>query len=138
MIRAGRLAGEIENPSLMRFGAFGQIVLSDEIDDHGQREDTLLTRFSQHMAVQGSFFGLPLSTLQALQSQYVTAVAQLSTIGKSYTVGNRSYSLADLPEMRQTLLELGAAIRKATGCRRKNVVAVQAYRDPVNPVANWY
>lgn len=89
------------------------------------------------MAVQGAFFGLPLASLLALQTQYVNAAAEVSTVGKSYTVGNRSYTLDDMTDIRQTLLELGAAIRKATGNRRKNVVAVQAYRDPVNP-NQWY
>lgn len=90
------------------------------------------------MAVSGAFFGLPLPTLQALQAQFVTAAAQVATVGKAYTVGARSYTLDDMADIRQTLLELNAAILKATGRRRKNVVAVQAYRDPVNPVAQWY
>lgn len=86
--------------------------------------------------VLGVYFGLPLPTLYALQAQYVTCVAQIATVGTSYTIGNRSYSLADMKDINQSLLELGAAIRKATGNRRKNVVSVMAYRDPVNPVAN--
>lgn len=90
------------------------------------------------MAVSGTFFGLPLPVLLDLQTKYIACVAQIATVGVSYTVGNRSYSLANMAEARQMLLELGAAIRKATGNRRKNVVAVQAYRDPVNPVASWY
>ncbi len=88
--------------------------------------------------VTGAYFGLPLATLQALQTQFVTALAQVATVGKSYTVGARSYTLADISELNQSLLEIQAAILKATGRRRKNVVAVQAYRDPVNPVAQWY
>lgn len=90
------------------------------------------------MAVSGAFFGLPLPALIELQKSFAQAASQVATVGKAYTVGNRSYTLDDMADIRQTLLELGAAIRKATGNRRKNVVAVQAYRDPVNPVANWY
>lgn len=86
------------------------------------------------MAVLGTYFNLPPSTLIALQVQFVTAIGQITTVGKAYTVGNRSYTLVDLADINQSLLEVNAAILKATGRRRKNVVAVQAYRDPVNPV----
>ncbi len=90
------------------------------------------------MAVQGSYFGLPLPTLQALQAQFIAAIGQITTVGKAYTVGNRSYTLVDLADINQSLLEVNAAILKATGNRRKNVVSVMAYRDRVNPVNSWY
>jgi hypothetical protein len=90
------------------------------------------------VAVSGVYFNLPLPTLYALQTQFVAAIAQLTTVGQSYTIGNRSYSLIDIKDINQSLLEINAAILKATGRRRKNVVAVQAYRDPVNPVNSYY
>lgn len=87
--------------------------------------------------VTGVYFGLPYSTLIALQGQFVACVNQIVTVGTSYTVGNRSYTLADLKDVNQSLLEINAAILKATGRRRKNVVAVQSFRAPVNPVQSY-
>lgn len=85
------------------------------------------------MAVQGSYFGLPLTTLRALQDQFVACIGQITTVGKSYTIGNRSYTLLDLNEINQSLLEVNAALLKATGRRKKSVLAVMTYRSPANP-----
>ena len=84
------------------------------------------------MAVSSAFFNLPIGTLQALQTQYAQCAFEIATVGKNYTVGNRSYSLADLPEVQQVLANLNAAISKYNGNRRKTVLGNLRYRFPAS------
>lgn len=82
------------------------------------------------MATTSAFYGLPIGTLQTLQSQYVDCISAIATVGKAYTVGNRSYTLADASEVRQILSDLNAAISKYNGQRRKTVLPNLRYRFP--------
>lgn len=72
------------------------------------------------MAVQGIFYGLPLTTLQPLLSQYLNALTAIATRGEAYTVSGRSYKSGDLPEVRNTIAELQSAIDRLNGVRTTN------------------
>jgi sorbitol-specific phosphotransferase system component IIA len=89
------------------------------------------------MAIQGIYFQLPLATLYSLQNTYATCLSQITTVGSSYTIGNRTYTLADMGEVNQSLQEIGIAILRAQGRRPKTVQAVQCYRAPVNPAQGY-
>jgi len=69
---------------------------------------------------KGSFVGLDLPTLQSLRSQYTDCVGRIAAAGQSYTVAGRTFTRADLSEVKDTLAELTYAIRlvSKTGARR--------------------
>ena len=69
------------------------------------------------MALQGELYGLPLATLQALQTTYATALTQIVTGGQSYSISGRTFTRASLPEIRRTLLEITQAIGYTQGTR---------------------
>ncbi len=61
-----------------------------------------------------AFIGLPLATLNALQTSYVNAIAALAT-SQSYSLNGRSLQRADLDKVKATLGEINAAIADASG-----------------------
>ena len=60
-----------------------------------------------------SFFGLPLATLQALLTNYLACLTAIAVGGQSYSMGGRSFSKAQLAEVKDTIRELQAAIDDA-------------------------
>lgn len=69
----------------------------------------------------GQFFGLPAATLQTLLAQYTAALSAVATRGQSYIIDGRSLSSADLGQIRQTIMEIQAAINQAAGTRRTSL-----------------
>jgi hypothetical protein len=75
------------------------------------------------MALSKSYFGLPLATLQSLQTQFIACLEAIAVAGASYSIAGRSFTRANLGEVAQTIKELQAAIDAARGTRVKRVVA---------------
>lgn len=65
----------------------------------------------------GSFVGLPLATLTSLREKYISCLEAIAVAGVSYSIGGRSFSRANLTEVRNTLEELTYAIKIADGTR---------------------
>ena len=71
------------------------------------------------MGLQKSFFGLPLATLQELQTDFTACLKAIAVAGSSYSIAGRSVTRANLAEFSQTLKELQAAIDSVSGNRVK-------------------
>ena len=69
------------------------------------------------MAIKGTFFGLPLATLQTMQTQWLACLTGIATAGQSYQIAGRQFTRADLAEVKDTIAELQAAIDRASGTR---------------------
>jgi hypothetical protein len=67
--------------------------------------------------ISGQFFGLPYPTLVALQTSYTQALTDIATAGQSHAVSGRSFTLANIAEIRRTIAELQAAINRSNGTR---------------------
>ena len=65
----------------------------------------------------GSFVGLPLATLNSLRTKYIECLEAIAVAGASYSIAGRSFSRANLTEVRNTLEELTYAIKLADGSR---------------------
>ena len=72
---------------------------------------------------RSDFYGLPVATLQELQTEYIAAIKAVATNGVSYSIGGRSLSRANLTEMRATLGDITAALDRAGGTRRRTLYA---------------
>ena len=55
---------------------------------------------------KGDFIGLPLATLTSLRDKYVTCLEAIAVAGSSYSIAGRSFSRANLGEVRDTIAEL--------------------------------
>lgn len=76
-----------------------------------------------YMALSKSFFGLPQDLLVELRDQYVECVKKIAVVGQSYSISGRTFSHANLSEVKQTLQEIQAALREAQGVRITNTYA---------------
>lgn len=65
------------------------------------------------MAGSNAFIGLPLATLQTLQTAYVNAVTALAS-NQSYSLNGRTLQRADLDKVVGTLGQINAAIADAS------------------------
>jgi len=72
---------------------------------------------------QGSFVGLPVATLTSLRDKFVSCLEAIAVAGVSYSIGGRSFSRANLTEVRNTLEELNYAINLANGTKVINTYA---------------
>lgn len=70
-----------------------------------------------------TFYGLDLSTLTELKGKFLECLTSIAVGGVSYTVGGRSFTRADLAEVKRTIAELQAAIDRQTGRSRTVTVA---------------
>jgi hypothetical protein len=61
------------------------------------------------------FIGLPLATLTQMQTDWLQCLSDLAKAGQTYTMGGRTMTRANLPEIRTTLSELRIAISNASG-----------------------
>lgn len=82
------------------------------------------------MALNKSFFGLPIATLEELLNDYVACLKAIAVAGASYSIAGRSFSRANLNEVSQTVKELQAALDAANGRRIKRVVTAFASQRP--------
>ena len=64
---------------------------------------------------KGDFLGLPLATLTSLRDKYITCLEAIAVAGASYSIAGRSFSRANLGEVRDTIAELTLAIESANG-----------------------
>lgn len=60
------------------------------------------------------FIGLPLATLQTLQSEYIAAVRALA-VSSGYTLNGRSVTRSELTQVMAALGQINAAIADAEG-----------------------
>jgi hypothetical protein len=60
------------------------------------------------------FIGLPLDLLQEMQATWLQVLNDIALTGQSYTFPNRSLSRANLPEVRNMLVDLRFAIDQLT------------------------
>ena len=67
--------------------------------------------------VSGAFYGLPLSTLQTLQTSYIACLTAIATGGQSYSISGRSFNRGSLEEVKAIIAELQSAIDRAQGNR---------------------
>lgn len=72
---------------------------------------------------KGSFVGLPLATLTSIRQKYLDCLEAIAVAGASYSIGGRSFSRANLGEVRDTIEELTYAIKLADGTRTINTFA---------------
>jgi len=82
------------------------------------------------VALNKSFFGLPVATLEELLNDYVACLKAIAVAGASYSIAGRSFSRANLNEVSQTIKELQAALDAASGRRIKRVVTAFASQRP--------
>jgi hypothetical protein len=75
------------------------------------------------MAIKGTFYGLPLATLQSLQTQFTACLVGIATAGQSYQIAGRQFTRADLAEVKDTIAELQSAIDRASGTRTTSLLA---------------
>ena len=75
------------------------------------------------MPITGSLVGLPAATLIDLQSKFVACLTAIATRGAAYAIDGRSYTSADIAEVRQTLQEINYALMQANGTRRQVLYA---------------
>ena len=72
---------------------------------------------------KGDFIGLPLTTLTSLRDKYITCLEAIAVAGSSYSIAGRSFSRANLGEVRDTIAEFTLAIQQATGGRIRTTYA---------------
>ena len=72
---------------------------------------------------RGSFVGLPLATLTSIRQKYLDCLEAIAVAGASYSIGGRSFSRANLGEVRDTIEELTYAIKLADGTKVINTYA---------------
>ncbi len=72
---------------------------------------------------QGSFVGLPVATLTSLRDKFISCLEAIAVAGVSYSIGGRSFTRANLTEVRNTLEELNYAIGLASGTKVINTYA---------------
>jgi hypothetical protein len=80
------------------------------------------------MAVTGAFVGLTASELATLRTQVLAAMQAVLNVGQSYSIGGRSFTKADLPELRDMIAEINYAqgLLNGTGVN----VTVPRFRFP--------
>ena len=72
---------------------------------------------------KGDFLGLPIATLTSLRDKYITCLEAIAVAGASYSIAGRSFSRANLGEVRDTIAELTLAIQSANGTRIRTTYA---------------
>jgi hypothetical protein len=61
-----------------------------------------------------AFIGLPLGTLQSLQTAYIDCLTALAS-NQSYSLNGRSLTRVNLPDVQQALANINAALALASG-----------------------
>jgi hypothetical protein len=72
---------------------------------------------------RGDFVGLPVATLNSLRSKYIECLEAIAVAGASYSIAGRSFSRANLSEVREIIAELTLAIESAAGTRIRTTYA---------------
>jgi hypothetical protein len=71
----------------------------------------------------GQLFGLPYATLQAMQTTWTNVLTEIAASGQSHAITGRTFTQANLAEVRRTLAEINAAIAFASGTRVRRTYA---------------
>jgi hypothetical protein len=66
-------------------------------------------------SITGCFFGLSASQLTTMQTTWLACLNTIAVGGQSYTIEGRQFNRANLPEVKQTLAEINAALNRANG-----------------------
>ena len=77
----------------------------------GERSATL----KGAMANGNPFFGLSLVQLQELQGLYVQVLKDIALAGQSYSFPGRSFTRADIPNVKELLSDINGAMTAITG-----------------------
>jgi hypothetical protein len=66
---------------------------------------------------KGTFtnLGLTAAELAAMKTEWLACLSSVSTGSQSYSMAGRSFTRADLPEIRETIAEIGYATQIANG-----------------------
>ena len=72
---------------------------------------------------RGDFVGLPIATLNSLRDKYIACLEAIAVAGASYSIAGRSFSRANLSEVREIIAELTLAIENAAGTRIRTTYA---------------
>jgi len=72
---------------------------------------------------KGDFIGLPIATLNSLRDKYISCLEAIAVAGASYSIAGRSFSRANLSEVREIITELTIAIQSASGTRIRTTYA---------------
>ena len=75
--------------------------------------------------LQRVFFGMPASQLQPLLTDAMNCLTGVLAAGQAYSIGGRQFTRANIAELRNTIMELNAAIAAANGTRTTVTVADQ-------------
>lgn len=74
------------------------------------------------MALTKCYVGLPVATLQSLQTQLLNLLQQGNlAIGQQYTIGERHYTLESMSQINESLAEVAFALRLASGQTRSRI-----------------
>ncbi len=65
--------------------------------------------------ITGAFYGLTAAQLTTLQTDFLACLTAIAVAGQSYTIAGRQFNRANLPEVRETLAEINAALTRANG-----------------------
>src|ERR1700722_12206513 len=82
------------------------------------------------MAIQGTFFGLPVATLTSMMTNAQAALNGILTAGQAYSIGGRSFTRANIQALMEMIQELQYALNRANGT---NITTTFANMNP-NPV----
>jgi len=75
------------------------------------------------MALTGAFYGIPAAQLTTMLAEWQACLSAIAGGGQSYTIAGRQFNRANLPEVRQTILEINTALARAQGTRTTQTFA---------------
>lgn len=83
------------------------------------------------------FIGLPLDLLQEMQATWLQVLNDIALTGQSYTFPNRSLSRANLPEVRNMLIDLRYAIDQQTPASAGGSKALQIVQATIDTQSRY-
>lgn len=71
--------------------------------------------------IQGLFVSLDVATLQAMQTQWLTCLANIAGAHQSYSLAGRTFTRANAAEVRDTLAEISFALKLNGGGLQRTI-----------------
>lgn len=71
------------------------------------------------MAVKGLLIGVSSSKLTELKTAYEDCLLAIAEAGQSYSIGQRTFTRADISQVRETLGDINYALELAQGTRTR-------------------
>jgi len=62
-----------------------------------------------NMAVTGAYVGLTAAELSSLRAEVIAALSAVLNVGQSYSIGGRSFTKVNLPDLQNMLAEINYA-----------------------------